>query len=274
MPKIIALTTDFGTTGSYVAQMKGVILGIAPDVRIVDVTHAIPPQDVAEAALLLAECVPAFPPGTVHVVVVDPGVGTTRRIVAAEIGDWRFVAPDNGVLSAVARLHAVRRVVELADARWWRAAISSTFHGRDIMAPVAARWAAGVRLAEFGPIVEDPLRELAFVEPRTCGNTIVGHVARRDAFGNLITNIPGWWFGRTRAGTPDSIAPDASHEVRVTVRGRTLAGLQCTYADVPPGEPLALVGSHGFVEIAVNQGNARDVLGAKVGDEIRIERKR
>ncbi|MEX0718115.1 MAG: SAM-dependent chlorinase/fluorinase [Planctomycetaceae bacterium] len=260
MPEIIALTTDFGTTGSYVAQMKGVILGVAPDVRIVDVTHAISPQDVAEGALLLAECVSAFPPGTIHVVVVDPGVGTTRRIVAAEIGDWRFVAPDNGVLSAVARRHDVRRVVELTDARWWRAAISSTFHGRDIMAPVAARWATGVDPIEFGRPVEGPLRCLAFVEPRTSGNAIVGQVARCDAFGNLITNVPGWWF-----------AKDAE-QVIVTVRGRTLSGLCRTYGDVPPGEPLALVGSHGFVEIAVNQGDARAVLEARVGSEVRIER--
>ncbi|MEX0703362.1 MAG: SAM-dependent chlorinase/fluorinase [Planctomycetales bacterium] len=260
MSGIIALTTDFGTADSYVAQMKGVILGVAPDARIVDVTHAVPPQDVATAALLLAECAPAFPAGTVHLVVVDPGVGTDRRMVAAEIGDWRFVAPDNGVLTAVARRHEVRRVVEATVHRWWRADVSSTFHGRDVMAPIAAHWAAGIDAAEFGPPIADGLRELSLEEPRRSGAAIIGKVVRCDAFGNLITNVPGWW-----------LAEDGPR-MFVTVCGRTSSGPRRTYAEGAPGELLALVGSHGFIEIAVNQGDARGELGARIGTEVRIER--
>lgn len=277
MPAIIALTTDFGTADSYVAQMKGVILGIATGARLVDVTHAIPPQDVPFAAIVLAECVAAFPPGTVHLAVVDPGVGTQRRLIAAEIGDWRFVAPDNGLLSAVARVHGLRRAFELTERRWWRYNLSATFHGRDIMAPVAAHWAHGVDPGEFGPAIDGGIQQLALGEPRRSDRMIAGTVIRCDAFGNAITNIPGAWVGPDApAAAGGSCGSSAGIAIatgwRVSIGGRNIGPLRRTYGDVPPREPLALVGSHGFVEIAVNCGSAQAALGARVGSEVRLER--
>src|ERR1700685_2767838 len=199
MPPIITITTDFGLSDSYVAQMKGVILGISPQARLVDVTHQVPRQDCAAASAILADVVDAFPPGTIHLVVVDPGVGTKRRAVAVETiaeakpggeaSGPRFVAPDNGVLTDVLQRHRIRRAVRLSETRFWATDVSNTFHGRDIFAPVAAHWSTGVDLAEFGPPLMLPLIQLPVSRPTVHDGEIRGEIVRTDSFGNLITNI-------------------------------------------------------------------------------------
>src|SRR5580692_7587559 len=193
---LITLTTDFGITDSYVAQMKGAILSIAPDAILIDVTHKIPPQDCAVAAAVLADAVGALPAGTIHLVVVDPGVGTPRRAIAVEArgeqdeAPLRFVAPDNGVLTRVLEARPTVRAVELRERRFWRPTVSQTFHGRDVFGPVAAHWSRGIDIAEFGPPLESPIIKLSLPEPTCEGLTLRGEVIRTDAFGNLITNIP------------------------------------------------------------------------------------
>lgn len=258
---IITLTTDFGTRDSYVAQMKGVILGINPQVQLVDVTHDILPQDVRQAALVLDEAIDAFPAQTIHLVVVDPGVGTDRRIVGAELGGYRFVAPDNGVLSPVARRHAPRRCVQLTESRFWRQPVSNTFHGRDVMGPVAAHWSLGVDLAEFGPALEEPLIELPVPLPRRIPDGVEGEVIRVDSFGNLITNIE-------QGMLPDE--PAARNRAIVEVGSHRIAGIALSYAEHSVGALLAVVGSSGRLEIAVNQGSAADVVGLRAGTCVRL----
>ncbi len=252
---LITLTTDFGTRDSYVAQMKGVIAGIAPSARVLDVTHDVPPQDVAAASLIVAQIAATFPPGTVHVVVVDPGVGTQRRILAAELDGQRFVLPDNGILTRVWHKAAHRRLVELTNAAFWRRVQSQTFHGRDRMAPVAAHWITGTPLERFGPPLREPPVLLDLSEPRREHDRIVGQIVYVDHFGNLATNVP----GRDVQG----------RRVRAIQAGPLLLHDVCrTYADVAAGEPLALVNSSGMLELAVNQGNAAEQTGLRPGDPV------
>ncbi len=260
---IITLTTDFGLSDSYVAQMKGVILDIAPEARLVDVTHQIPRQDRQAASAVLADAVGAFPPGTIHLVVVDPGVGTERRAVAVETrgaagtAAARFVAPDNGVLTEALLERTVQRSVELTERRFWRPSLSSTFHGRDIFAPVAAHLSRGVDLSELGPVLETPLVQLPVEQPVREGQTLRGQIVRTDSFGNLITNI--------RA----SQLPGSGHELLVVEVGtQRIAGIARCYGDKPVGEFLALFGSSGRLEIAVCQGHAGEVLAAWSGDPV------
>ena len=166
-PPLITFTTDFGLSDSYVAQVKGAILTIAPEALVIDVTHTIPPQDCGVAAAVLADAIGTFPAGTIHLIVVDPGVGTRRRAVAVEArgqrdaGELRFVAPDNGVLTRVLESRTVSRAVQLTESRFWRPSVSQTFHGRDVFGPVAAHWSRGVDLAEFGPPLDTPLVQLS-----------------------------------------------------------------------------------------------------------------
>ena len=175
--------------------MKGAILTIAPDVVLIDVTHKIPPQDCVAGSTVLADAVGAFPAGTIHLIVVDPGVGTARRAVAVEArgendaSELRFVAPDNGVLTRVLEGRIVCRAVRLTERRFWHASVSQTFHGRDIFGPVAAHWSRGVDITEFGPPLDSPLVKLSLPEPTRDGRNLCGEVVRTDAFGNLITNI-------------------------------------------------------------------------------------
>lgn len=262
---IITLTTDFGLSDSYVAQMKGVILGIAPGTTFVDVTHQIPPQDCDTASVLLADVVGAFPAGTIHLVVVDPGVGSSRRAVAVEFqgaGDSigpRFVGPDNGILTGVLGQNVVRRAVQLADRRYWRPEISHTFHGRDIFAPVAAHWSAGVDLSEFGPPLETPLVTVPSDQPTVTGDVIRGRIVRTDSFGNLITNIEA------------PLIPEADRErVVVELGTQQIKGVSRFYGQKKAGELLALFGSTGRLEIAVCQGHAGEILAAWAGDPITV----
>lgn len=259
MPPLLTITTDFGTTDSYVAQMKGVILAINPLAQIVDVTHQVPPQDVFRAALILDEISQVFPAGTIHVVVVDPGVGSSRAIVAAEAGVQRFLAPDNGLLGPVLSRFPARRVHRVSDESFWRQPVSATFHGRDIFAPVAAQWSLGTDLSRIGPAVDAAsLVALPRYEPRHEGSVLVGRIESIDSFGNLTTNIDERHLaGRHRALT-------------ISVAGARIGGVQRCYADCPAGDLLALVGSSGRLEIAVNGGNAAVRLNAVIGMEVRI----
>jgi S-adenosylmethionine hydrolase len=257
--RIITLLTDFGLEDGYVAAMKGVIAGIAPDADVVDVTHLIPPQDVASGRFRLLTITPYFPPGTVHLAVVDPGVGTRRRAVAVRSTSGSLlVGPDNGLLLGALEADPAVAAVELSEPRFWRTpAPSATFHGRDVFAPVAAHLARGVALELLGPAVPpDSLVTVELPPWRPVPGGAEGAVQAMDRFGNLISNVPGTVLSGGGAWT-------------ASLAGRTVTG-RGTYGDVPPGEALALVGSHGFVEIAVRQGSARNTLEASIGVAVAI----
>jgi S-adenosylmethionine hydrolase len=258
---LITLTTDFGVCDSYVAQMKGVILEVNPDVQIVDVTHAIPPQDVVRAAAVIAEIAGVFPSGTIHVAVIDPGVGSERTLLAAEAAGQRFLAPDNGLLTPLFRRFPPARIHRLADDRFWRRPVSATFHGRDILAPVAAHWSCGADLTRFGPPVDlATLVTLSVEEPRRVGSTLIGRVELADAFGNLITNIR----------EPDLPAGDRN-SLAISIGGERITGVHRTYSDRPFQAVVALIGSSGRLEIAVNGGNAAGKLNLGRGAEVHVE---
>ena len=250
---IITLTTDFGLRDSYVAAMKAVLLREAPDARLIDVTHLVPRHDILCGSITLERAVDGFPPGTVHLAVVDPGVGTDRRILITQINTQYLVCPDNGLITWSWRLHEGGRAHELS----WRPARvpSATFHGRDIMAPVAARVARGERLAGFSRPIDDPVLLDVFPAPREEPR---GQIIQIDQFGNATTNIP-YEHLRTRNG-----------QVEVRIKGRRIGKLKRTYWDVAPGKPLALIGSSGLLEIAVRDGSAERDLSVKVGDEVVI----
>jgi len=256
---LITLTTDFGTSSPYVAQMKGVVLAIQPAATIVDVTHAVAPQDVRQGAIALADSTGHFPPGTVHIGVVDPGVGTARKIVAARIGSHRYVAPDNGLLSLLIESQQPDACVEVSDRRYARPEISPTFHGRDIMAPAAAHLAGGVPLEQLGPPIEQLVR-LDWPEARVTADRIEGCVWSIDAFGNLTTNI--------MAAHLASIVQPADALIECgAVQAR---GIHHTYGDVPPGQPMALIGSSGRLELAVSGGSAASTFQVGVGQPVTV----
>lgn len=251
---IVTLTTDFGTADGYVGAMKGVISSIDSDARIVDAAHGIAQGDIAAGAWILSTYWQLFPRSTVHVVVVDPGVGTDRRPMACAAGGHYFVAPDNGVLHHVLKLHPEARLYELARARYQRRVVSHTFHGRDVFAPAAAWISRGYDPREMGPAIEDPVR-LDVTPPDSEEGTVTGCVVHADAFGNLITNIPGTWILDCEA---------------VEAGGHTITGLVQTYSDVSEGVACALVGSAGTLEISVRNGNAQRALGVGVGDAVSV----
>jgi S-adenosylmethionine hydrolase len=253
---IVTLLTDFGTHDGFAAAMKGVLLDMAPEVGIVDATHDVPPGDVEAAAWALSQYWNLFPAGTVHVAVVDPGVGSFRKALAL-VADERFVvAPDNGVVTRVIRTAESWHCVELAEEGIRRPEPSPTFHGRDIFAPAAAHLALGLALARLGPRLEEP-QTLELVPPVRTAGEISGRVAHVDRFGNLITDIPADWVNA---------------DWRFEVAGRDVGGLRRTYADVGEGECLAVIGSMGTVEIAVRAGMAAKKIGAARGDPVRAVR--
>ncbi len=272
---ILTLLTDFGTEDEYVGVMKGVILSIAPHVRLVDLTHQIPPQDVRRAAFLLSNAVPFFPPDTVHLAVVDPGVGTARRPLAVRTPVGTFVGPDNGLFSYVLAEVPHWGAVELRNPAYRLRYVSSTFHGRDIFAPAAAHLAMGAPLEALGPPVTDPQRlPLPYLE--LGDGWLEGEVLHADRFGNLVTSIGRlrWEGGRLLLvpafrPNPPRYALSAT-AVRVVAAGLELPGIRRTYGEVPSGSPLALVGSSGFLEIAVREGSAAEQLGLRVGDRVRL----
>lgn len=277
MHPLITLTTDFGLEEGYVAAMKGVILGINPEATIVDLCHLIAPQDLLQAAFVLDTTYPYFPEGTLHVVVVDPGVGTGRRAVALATPRATFLAPDNGVLSYVLEregepweeppratalslamkerpLVPVLRAVALTNSRYWLKSQSATFHGRDLFAPVAAHLSLGLPLEELGAEIGSLLAfPIPRPEPRP-GGGILCHILHIDRFGDLITDA-------RREDLPEG-------RLLVEVAGRYIQGLSSSYAE--GGDLLTIIGSAGYLEVAAKNASAADLLGAKVGDTVRL----
>lgn len=253
-PPLITLTTDFGEGSRYVAAMKGVILSVNPRVRIVDLSHAVPPQDIAAGAHLLGETVPWFPGGAIHVAVVDPGVGSDRQVVYAEIGRARFVAPDNGLLTSLAEAEAPRKIVTVENPEHWLATTSRTFHGRDIMAPVAARLSLGLDPDKLGG-PRDRLVMLPTRRAERVGQRIEGEVVEVDSFGNLTTNITAEML---------SVAP-TDESVTIRCDEHETLGIFETYADQPEMTLIALIGSSGRLELAIVGDSASAMLGIQVG---------
>jgi S-adenosyl-L-methionine hydrolase (adenosine-forming) len=260
MRPVIALLSDFGTRDHYAGTMKGVMIGICPDVTLIDVTHEISPHDVMEGALQLAASCRYFPAGTIFLAIVDPGVGSSRKGIAAEAGDYRFVAPDNGVLTAVLRELPPKRVVELTERRYARPTVSRTFEGRDRFAPAAAWLAKGIQLSALGRTITT-YHQLEIPQP-VLGDELAGVVLLIDRFGNLVTNIDRRTFESFSRGQP----------VALSVAGHPVAGVVATYADIHPGEVCALFGSSEHIEFAVNGGSAAAALGVAKGALVEIRR--
>ncbi|MEI6666893.1 MAG: SAM-dependent chlorinase/fluorinase [Acidobacteriota bacterium] len=258
---VVAILTDFGTADHYVGAMKGVILSICPDATLVDLTHDVPAHDVMAGALELAACWRFFRPGTIFLAVVDPGVGTSRGGLVAEAGGARFVAPDNGLLTAVFDECPPSRVVALTDARYRRPVVSKTFEGRDRFAPAAGWLAAGVAPDAFGDSLDGAIR-LALPRPIEEDGRISGCVLTVDRFGNLITNI--------RRDALDRLGPGST--LRVSIGQTPVGAWVDTYAEAMPGETCALVGSTDRLEIAVNGGRAVDRTGAGRGTAVTVVR--
>jgi S-adenosylmethionine hydrolase len=261
MRPIITLTTDFGVASPYVAQMKGEILSRNREATIVDITHAIAPQSVVEGAIVLDDVTRRFPGGTIHVAVVDPGVGTSRRLLYAEMDAQRYLAPDNGLLTLVAGRATPTMVVELSEQRYWNNQVSSTFHGRDVLAPVAAHLSLGLEPAQLGPSASS-LFLLTIFEPQIASDHILGHVLLADSFGNLITNI--------RREQVTALAPP--EQLSVTCKDSTICGISRTYGDRRPGEIVALFDSQGRLEIAVAHDSAARLIGAEHGTSVLVRR--
>ena len=257
---IITLLTDFGLGDAYVGSMKGVILSLNPDARLVDLSHEVPPQDILSGALVLQSAWRYFPPGTIHLAVVDPGVGSRRRALAAACREHFFVGPDNGLFSLIFAEQTPLTVVSLENPRYFLPEISATFHGRDIFAPVAAHLSLGAPLTDFGPTLSEPVR-LDCPAPDFGEEEVDGQIISCDHFGNLISNISFksmqlWLRGRSAS---------------FRVNGRVIPHLATTYSEVPPGALLALGGSHGYLEIACCQGSAAQVLDAAMGARVQVK---
>lgn len=259
---IIAFLTDFGTRDHYVGVMRGVVLGIFSDATLVDLSNDVPAHDIGFAALELAATYKYFPAGTIFLVVVDPGVGTTRRGIAAEVGDWRFVAPDNGVLTGVFQESPPKKVIELTERRYARPTVSRTFEGRDRFAPAAAWIAKGVHLAALGRQITD-YQLIDLPRPTFREGVLVGVVVRVDRFGNVVTNLDRKSCERLTEG---------GGALQLTVGGRTIARIVSTYADIPAGEVGALFGSTDHLECAAQAASAADRLGVAVGDPVELRR--
>jgi S-adenosyl-L-methionine hydrolase (adenosine-forming) len=259
---VITLTTDFGARDPYAAEMKAVIWGLNPAVRFIDVSHEVAAHDVVEGALAVHAMVAVCPEGTIHVAVVDPGVGTRRRgLVVAASGQF-FVGPDNGIFTPVLS-SADWEAFELSAPDYRRASVSATFHGRDVFAPAAAHLTLGVTPPRFGPRVTDPVR-VALIPAREIGGAVEGRVIHVDRFGNLVTSIDSKAVERLAGG---------SGALTVQIAGRRMP-VVLTYGDLPSGGAGALVGSHGRLEVAVREGNAAARLRARRGATVRLSRSR
>jgi S-adenosylmethionine hydrolase len=280
MSAVITLTTDFGFKDAYVASMKGVILGINPEVSLVDICHNIKPQNISQAAFVLSTTYRYFPKKTIHMVVVDPDVGGRRHAIILRTSMASFVAPDNGVLSYIIQQSIVEpvvkkgrlsiiggikpgeniEVVHITNPRFWKSPVSPTFHGRDIFAPVAAALSLGFPPIEFGePLASVEILPIPYPDKRPDGS-LIGHVMYIDNFGNLITDI----------GNKD--LPPANRTITIEVSKRLISGLVHTYSE---GNGLiALVGSSGYLELSLKGGNAASLLDAKIGDEVRLKQQR
>jgi len=257
---IITLTTDFGTNDHLVGSMKGVILNINPAARIVDINHCVAPFDILDGALSLANAYSYFPPRTIHVIVVDPGVGTERRPILVSGEKQFFVAPDNGVLSPIYEREACT-VRHVTAEHYFLNPISPTFHGRDIFAPTAGWLSKAFQTEAFGEVVKDFVR-FTMPKAKSAGQAVKGVVLRVDAFGNLMTNL-----------TAEDMPPDVldGGAIKLAVNGKQVVKFARTFASGGQGEPIAYLGSAGYVEIAVNRGSAARTLGANRGSEVTID---
>lgn len=258
MRNVITLTTDFGLQDYYVSAMKAVMIDIAPDVRLVDISHEIPSQDIMAGSWILKNSVMLFPPNTVHMVVVDPGVGTDRKAIALQIDDQYFVGPDNGIFSLLTEEKEFR-AIRLTNKEYLRDNPSNTFHGRDIFAPAAAHLSRGINLEELGEPVED-LVTYRWTVPIADKDGLEGMVIHIDKFGNLITNIT------------ESLIEDVIGEksVKIYVGNTILHKIASTFGAVTEGEPVAYIGSSGMLEIGINKGNAEQMLGVQKGAQISL----
>ena len=244
MKRIITLTTDFGLKDHYVGAMKGVILSINPNVIITDITHEIPPQDIFNATLILRNFYNYYPQGTIHIVVVDPGVGSRRKPIVVQADNYIFLGPDNGIFTFVySELKSVK-AFEISNPKYTLPKVGSTFDGRDVFAPAAAHLSLGVTVDDLGGQVRKPVK-LQIKEPVVRGSEIIGEVIYIDSFGNLITNVPA-----------QLIKPES----RVYIGGEVIKRISQSYAEVPKGELLAIIGSTGFLEISISHGSALDMI--------------
>ena len=259
---LITLTTDFGLNDHFVGTIKGVILDIAPEAEIIDICHAVQAFDVLDGALTIAQAYSYFPNATVHVVVVDPGVGTTRRPIVLSTGRHYFVAPDNGVLSLVYAREERLQVRHIDAAHYYRQPVSKTFHARDIFAPVAAYLAKGVELAKFGEEITDFVRFNAPKPKPTEGNTLRGVVLKVDRFGNMVTNF-------TSQDVP-ALFQDNPPAFKITVGKREITEMHANYAEGAPNEVFGILGSMGYLEIAANRAAAAQIVGSGKGSEVNI----
>lgn len=261
---MVSISTDFGLQDGNTGVMKGVIYGIAPDVKIVDLTHLIGPQDVKQIAYVLARQVFYFPENSVHIIVVDPGVGTVRRPIAARAGSQLFVGPDNGFLTLIYERAEKEgwplKVVHTDKTQYWLPDVSDIFHGRDIFSPVGAHLAAGVPLEDLGPEISDPVR-LDLPKPQWEGDTLHGEIVRVDHFGNMISNIP-----------MDMLA-GMDHAI-VNVNDHPLEGIWRTFGEKPVGTLMALPCSTGYLMISVNQGSAAARIDGERGNAVMVSRKK
>ena len=260
MHTVISLTTDFGQLNGFVGVMKGVIWGIAPEVQIADITHDIPPQDVRLGAYALWRAVPFFPFGSVHIAVVDPGVGTHRRPIGLRIGDQYFIVPDNGLITPILsdgeNAGQPIEMVHLNNPDYWLPEVSNTFHGRDIFAPTGAHLAHGVPLMALGDPITDPVR-LEFSQPKKTDQGWEAHITIIDVFGNLTTDLP----ARAIADVKD---------ITFKLRDHVIDGLVRSYGHRKTGELIALVDSENYIEISVVNGNAAGILSAQIGDPVEV----
>jgi S-adenosyl-L-methionine hydrolase (adenosine-forming) len=254
---MITLTSDFGLKDPYVAEMKGAILTINPNANIVDASHGVDKFNVRMGAFMLASAAPYFPKGTIHLAVVDPGVGTERRAIVVETKRGFFVGPDNGVLMLAAQAQRIEHIYTLTNPKFMLADVSSTFHGRDIFAPAAAYLDKGVAPKEFGPEITDAVAP-TFAAVECKDGSLFGEVLYVDGFGNVITNL-----AQNELSTSKAVKVNLHHiSLQLTVTK--------TYAQAKPQEPVALIGSHGFLELALNQGNFAEKYRVRAGDRIEI----
>ena len=259
VPPLITLLSDFGLKDPYVAEMKAVILTICPEARIVDISHSIEKFNVRMGAFVLASAARYSPKGSIHVAVVDPGVGTRRRAVLVETGQAFYVGPDNGLLMLAARREKIKHVFSVTNRKLMLPRVSSTFHGRDVFAPAAAHLASGTSPSFFGREVKDYVVP-TYTAPLLQAERVVGEVLHVDDFGNIITNI---------MGTELEKAGLKPKELSICLKNKWFRATLCdAYGNVAPKSVLALIGSHDFLEIAVNQGNAAQTLNAKAGDGV------
>jgi len=254
---IITLTTDFGYQDHYVSAMKAVILNIQPSIRFVDVSHDIPAQDIMAGAWILKNSAFLYPKGTIHLAVIDPGVGTARKPIILQLNDHFFVGPDNGLFSLLCESGEVE-AYEITNSEFMRKTVSVTFHGRDIFAPAAAHLAKGASLDEFGPRLDD-INRYRWATPISDKEGIQGWVVHIDTFGNLITNIP-----------KDMLTQNTSHELRIYAGTSILHSIVTTYASVAEGEAAAYIGSSDMLEISVNKGNAGELLNIRKGAPVSV----